>query len=145
MNQEKAADFIKPIKEAYLKYFSEEYVNNNLVIPEVYFNSIEKLNIGELFSLESSLSNTKWGIDLYGNEFLERANVNKPAKNDKMFIAIGEWGSNHLFLMCCDKSSDDFGKIFDYNDAYPWCENDNAEVEWVKFEAFIKDEYNFDL
>ncbi len=145
MNQEKITDYTNSLKQAYLKYFNEEYVNSNLVIPEVYFNSIEKLKIGEFFGLSSSLSNTQWGIDLYGSEFMQRAAVNKATKNDKMFMAIGEWGSNHLFLMCCDKSSDDFGKIFDYNDAYPWCENDDSEVEWVNFEAFIKDEYNVDL
>jgi len=144
MDEEKKG-LIDQLKEIYSVFFNSEYITKNLAIPKLYIDSIETLKIEELFNQSSSLTNTKWGIELYGNEFLDRKNLNNLGINDKIFLSIGEWGSNHQFLMCCDKSSQDFGKIFDYNDAHPWSASNDWEVQWIDFKEFIKDEYNIDI
>ncbi|NOQ75848.1 MAG: hypothetical protein GQ574_27835 [Crocinitomix sp.] len=140
--QKTNSDLIEPLTQAHLKYFDAEYIRENFVIPQLYTDSIDKLRIKELFDASLSIANTQWGIDVYGDDFLERKDANKLTKNDKIYVAIGEWGSNHLFLMCCDKSSNDFGKIFDYNDAHPWHGSHHWEVEWKDFNEFLKDEYD---
>ncbi len=136
---------IDQLKEIYSVFFDSEYISKNLVIPRLYVDSIETLKVKELFNQSSTLTNTKWGVELYGQEFLNRKKLNNLGVNDKIFLSIGEWGSKHQFLMCCDKSSQDFGKIFDYNDAHPWSASNNWEVEWIDFKEFIKDEYNVDI
>lgn len=133
------------LKQIYAPYFDADYIHENLLIPNAFLQSIGKLNQKELFDQASIVAVTGSGIDLFGDDFLERKLENKLSGNDVLYICIGEWGSRHEFLLCCDRSSQEYGNVFDYNDAHPWCDGNEAEVNWTNFEEFLKDEYKIEL
>lgn len=132
------------LKQIYAPYFDSEYLDQNLEVPRIYTDNVQKLDVGDLYSLSRALSNTISWTEMFDDEFLERRNTNQRTKNDTIFLVIGEWGSHHEFLLCCDKSSEDFAKIFDFNDAHPWCGHHN-EVEWADFREFLKEDFKIDL
>lgn len=137
-------ELTESLKQIYSEYFDSEYINKNLEIPKIYLDSIGKITITDLYEL-GSIPSTEWGIDLYGDDFLERKTSNRLTEKDKIYLTIGDWGSHHDFHINCDKSSLDFGKIFDYNDAHPWCERHEPEGEWTDFREFLKEEFKIEL
>lgn len=138
-------DFITALTEIYLPFFEADYILENLDIPDIFFNSIGKLRTPELYGHSSILSATKSSLTVYDDDFLERKAANTPTEQDKLYLWIGEWGSRHEFLLCCDKSSSQFGMVLDFNDAHPWCEGNEAEVDWNTFQDFLFDEYEIQL
>ncbi len=41
-------------------------------------------------------------------------------KNDTIWLCIGYWSDKHDYFICCDQQHPHFGKLFDYNDAFPY-------------------------
>jgi hypothetical protein len=61
-----------------------------------------------------------------------------------MHIVIGWWGSHHEFYVCCDKSSNSFGEVFDYDDNHPWMKDDDYDVKWSDFDEFLSKRLEID-
>lgn len=145
MSSEINKELTERLKDIYSDYFDSEYLDQNLEIPHIYTDAIRKINVDDLFSLSNTLINTQGWMQMYGDEFLERKATNQLTSGDTIFLVIGEWGTRHDLLLCCDKSSPDFGKVFDYNDAHPWWIPNDWEADYPDFRAFIKEDYNIEL
>ncbi|UUC44463.1 hypothetical protein [Flavobacterium cerinum] len=145
MSSESNKELTERLKDIYSDYFDSEYLDKNLEIPHMYTDAIRKINIDDLFSLSDTLISTQDWMQMYADDFLERKAANKLTSCDIIFLVIGEWGSRHDLLLCCDTSSPDFGKVFDYNDAHPWWSPNDWEAQWTDFRDFIKSDYNIDL
>ncbi len=93
MNQEEInKEVTERLKQIYAPYFDSEYLDQNLEVPRTYTDNVQKLKVGDLHSLSSALSSTKFWIQMFGDEFLERRDTNQLTKNDTIFLVIGGMG-----------------------------------------------------
>ena len=119
------------LTKLFSEYFSPQYVRLNFEIPSSFQAFLEcaegsfSLNKNYyLFDMEGILSVTKFFIKEW-----------KPNDSNAIWIHIGGFSDKHGYLMCCDKSKSEFGKISESWDDHPWMDGEQLflerhETEW---------------
>ena len=113
------------LSELFSKYFSPQYVNLNFEIPAEYRAFLECAggsfsldNYYHLFNMNSLLSVTNFFIEEW-----------EPNDSNAIWIHIGGYSDKRGYLMCCDKSKAEFGKISEYWDDHPWMDGERIFLE----------------
>jgi hypothetical protein len=136
--------FLEQLKQIFLPYFSQAYLDENLVLPEAFLIYLETVK-GMLHSSwlwyadkDMVLFTTRgFCSDFYGEDFLERKNEGTSQINDTIWVKFGEWSDKHDWIICCDKSHPDFGKVFDCWDDHPWWHGDEF-LSYEEFDSFME-------
>ncbi len=139
--------FLEQLKQNFLPYFSQAYLDENLVLPEAFLIYLETIK-GTLSSSwewfgdgAQILSSTQYFCEAYEDDFLKRKAKNAPYPNDTIWVKFGEWADKHEWIICCDKSHPDFGKVFDCEDDHPWWRENFSGTEFSSFMEFILEEF----
>jgi hypothetical protein len=158
------ADFLEQLQQIFLPYFSQAYLDENLVLPETFLIYLE--------TVKGSLDYWQYGnIEQFGDSadvlqfidyfyryrypyptsiFLKRKSENAPYPNDTIWLQFGEYRPKHEhgtksdgWIICCDKSHPDFGKVFLYDeDTHPWQNQDFRKYRaYSSFMEFILKEF----
>jgi hypothetical protein len=108
--------------QLFSKYFSSQYVKLNFEIPLDFLTFLECAkgsfvldNYYYLLHIEGVLSVTEF--------FLKEWN---PNDDNSLWINIGGYSEKHEYLMCCDKSKPEFGKISETWDDHPWMDGEQV-------------------
>ncbi len=120
--------YINQLNELLQKYFSKEYLENNFSIPTSYLDFSKDIStflyFGKyhtIYSLKEVVEGTRNTLFDFECNFYNRSKSNQQFKdNDVIWLAIGWWSDKHDLLICCDKSSVFYGKIYDVWDDHPW-------------------------
>lgn len=76
--------------------------------------------------------------ELYEDDFIDRKAANGSADSNIMWLRFALWSDKHEYLICCDRSSAAFGKIFDAYDVRPWMDDINFIRDSFKSNTFIE-------
>jgi hypothetical protein len=126
-------------------YFDADYVAKNFSLPEDFRVFLElchsPIQIPEAWELledaQHILDSLPGFFNLYAEDLQERKEENEMTAADTMWLRIALYSDKHEFLICCDRSSAVFGKVFDSYDDHPWMDGGNFEVGDVEFGSFI--------
>lgn len=141
------AVFFERLQQIFLPYFSQAYLDENLVVPEAFLIYLETVkgmlsSSWEWFGDKALvLYTTEKFCESYEDYFLERKTENAPYPNDTIWVKFGEWADKHEWIICCDKSHPDFGKVFDCEDDHPWWGENFSGAEFSSFMEFILEEF----
>lgn len=120
-------EFEAQLKMLFGKYFTKEYIDENLLFTDDFKEYCMAMTVAQLYSdwiawenMDGILDYTKSFCEVFEDDFFERKKNGTPFKTDKMWLQIGWISDKHEYVFCCDKSSEYFGCFFDIHDDHPW-------------------------
>lgn len=115
------------LKSYFSEIFGADWVAERFALP-IDFKAY--LNLGQGFYQKSWRSVYPYNLiqqatlephyDFEIEDLKERVKEGKLLENDTIWLCIGYWSDKHDYLICCDQKHPYFGKVFDYNDAFPY-------------------------
>lgn len=115
------------IKAYFTDIFGVDFIEEHFVLP-IDFEAY--LNLGQGFYEKGWRSVYPYDLiqqatvephyDFEIEDLKERVKKNCLLENDTIWLCIGYWSDKHDYLICCDQKHPYFGKVFDYNDAFPY-------------------------
>lgn len=115
------------VKALFSPYFEDSYINDNLDIPADYLEFLSQLQgtleQGDwkfLHNEEWVLLRTRYFCKAFKEGFMDRKTAGTPCLSDVIWLCVGDWSNKHDYILCCDKSSEHYGIIYDVWDDHPW-------------------------
>ena len=138
---------IETMLQAYFKqFFEHDFVDQCFEIPadfKAYLMALDgrlgkKFTAFRLDGKSFILGTTKSSLSVAIEDAALRRQVGDAYSTDTFWLCFGIWGDKHEFLICCDKTHPDFGKVFDAYDDHPYYSEDFLTGdEWDNIEAFL--------
>ena len=136
--------FLERLQQILLPYFSQAYLDANLVLPEAFLIYLETVK-GSLDSdwewfgdSASVLYMTKDFCESWcRGDFLDRKKKGISKPNDTIWLKFGAWSDKHEWIICCDKSNPKFGWVFDCYDDHP-LSNGERFLTNDEFDSFME-------
>lgn len=137
--------FEEKVKLFFTGYFGVEYVKENFALPEDFRTFLKLCRAPYQIPFEMELLYDAQHIEtqlpdyyqFYGKNFLLRKADNEPTDSDVMWLRFALWSDNHELLICCDRSSSAYGKIYDCYDDHPWMDDSDFGIADSKYYSFI--------
>ena len=126
------AQFLERLKQFYLFYFEEAYIEEHLAVPADCLVLLEALEGGwmrgqhwaYLGDRDGALAMTDDFYQIFGRDFFERKQAKAPITNDTLWLKIGYWSDKHDWIICVDKRHPQYGKVIDAYDDHPFLHED---------------------
>jgi hypothetical protein len=127
LSLEEISAFEQNLKSYFSGIFGADFVKERFSLP-IDFKAY--LNLGCGFYQDSWRSVYPYHLiekatiephyDFEIEDLIERVKEGNLYENDTLWLCIGYWSDKHDYFICCDKGHPYFGKVFDYNDAFPY-------------------------
>ena len=133
------AQMEETVKAYYADFFGKETTEKNWGLPDDYAEYLNSCT--GLIQDEEDLSEDVYGTSGTSDattqpwwkdemsDLKKRCETGELFRNDTMWLNIGWWGDKHLYFLCCDKTHENFGKVFDCHDGTPWSGDDDSYID----------------
>jgi len=134
------------LRAYYSRYFGAERVQKHFQIPDdfkAYLMALPHRMITEgwwvnLYGMALVVEATKASMSMWMDEVVERIRDGDTYSTDTFWIAFGGWSDKHEFIICCDTSHPDYGKVYDAYDDHPYLNEDFLDDDiWENMEDFL--------
>ena len=135
-------DFKTYFKHHFDPYFVDEHFEIPMVF-KAYLNALEGTVMRSnwwsyLYGKTEVLEATKNSLGIWIRDVVDRRKNGTSYSTDTLWICFGGWSDKHEYIICCDKTHPDFGKIFDAYDDHPYLGEDFLkDGEWDDIEVFL--------
>ena len=132
-------------KSFFTNYFDAKYVATNFALPEDFGTFLSLCPAPYqipfawevLYDAQHILKDLPEYYHVFEEDFERRKTANELTATDKMWLRFALYGDKHEFLICCDRTSAAFGKVFDAYDDHPWMDESYIDINQPKYDSFI--------
>lgn len=119
-NDNSIGELTAQLKQFYLKYFEEEFIEDRFAFPADYEQFLIEFQ-GYFYSegwagfygIDSVLECTKDWYQYWDFDYEERKNNGKLSEDDTLWLNFGYWSDKHEMVLCLDKKNRFFGNVID--------------------------------